>query len=85
MTMDLEEFVKAWQGPEALDFYHIDWIVKHAEQLERDIKNNVSDVLRAFWEVQSDIYANGMDLADFTESELVEMVEHQLGWRKKNE
>lgn len=39
MTMDLDRFVDQWKGPESLDYYHIDWIVKHVKQLERDIKH----------------------------------------------
>jgi|TARA_R100000030_G_scaffold100415_2_gene93383 hypothetical protein len=36
--MNIDIFVEQWKGPESLDYYYIDWIVKEVKRLREENK-----------------------------------------------
>ena len=35
--MNIDIFVEQWMGPESLDYYYIDWVVKEVKRLRKEI------------------------------------------------
>tara|TARA_R100000234_G_scaffold87979_1_gene56484 strand:- start:2068 stop:2331 length:264 start_codon:yes stop_codon:yes gene_type:complete len=35
--MNIDIFVEQWMGPESLDYYYIDWVVKEVKRLQKEV------------------------------------------------
>tara|TARA_R100001198_G_scaffold59224_1_gene34179 strand:+ start:99 stop:419 length:321 start_codon:yes stop_codon:yes gene_type:complete len=35
--MNIDIFVEQWMGPESLDYYYIDWVVKEVKRLRKEL------------------------------------------------
>ena len=42
--MNIDIFVEQWMGPESLDYYYIDWVVKEVKRLQL-VEMSVQDFL----------------------------------------
>ena len=36
--MNIDIFVEQWMGPESLDYYYIDWVVKEVKRLREEMR-----------------------------------------------
>ena len=41
--MNIDIFVEQWMGPESLDYYYIDWVVKEVKRLYGEPRVTVDD------------------------------------------